>query len=261
MFKRHTLYTIGAICVAVAAMASVSSAAVIIAADFGEGAAYTGTNTPYHAATGATDPLAFTQVSSTGNATVSGYLLDLGRDDSKDSPDQLELARPVAYAAGTGTGIFNTDLTNDAVVDYSFSSTAVYRSPVGLQVQDLEPGSYRAYLILNFASNTATSLTGYGLVSSTDYADLPLSTMNNLGDVDGSNTTTWVNGENYLAWDFTIANGDYLYLAGHPTTYDSETTGPHGTFAGLIIEQIPEPASVALFGIGGLLIGTKRRRH
>lgn len=276
---------LGALAVLLAA-SSPARSQVLLSVDFGNGAAYTGTNTPYNVAADSSTALSFTQVM--GNGTYGGYGLTAGRDNTATAA-QVALNDAPSYnwtTLGYGSGIFDTNLTNDAETAVG-PTTAAPRSPVGFELSGLTPGTtYTAYLIPTFSSTTGTATTagvtaatyyGYALNSSTNYStttsDVPIAAMSLLGSVSNNYDASWVTGganSNYLAYTFTPGPGqDYAYFAFADYNDSVSTTSTSNVaFAGFILTEanteasIPEPSTFLLTLAGlGVVVMIARRRH
>lgn len=249
-------------------LASTSPAAVLLL-DFGNGAGYAGTNDPAHADGTVSGSYTTWSSVSTGSGTTSttdsaghSIVIDPARCQSgSNANNSLDLGSiaPSMASSASGSGIFATDLTKDALIDISGSA----RDPVGAFISGLPAGSYYVYVVAHYAGNIgtktlnvladATAVTGDG-------------TGNEFGNVydfakqdtlEGANSTSWQLGDNYARFtiDLTTAKPNLIVA-----TDSSQTIKGNSSIAAIMITPVPEPGSATILA-SLLWAGSRRRRR
>jgi hypothetical protein len=137
-------------------------------------------------------------------------------------------------------------------------------SAIGLRVDGLVAGEYRVYVMArntNSNAETAAPMNLYAttgsLASTFDFSSLSATVQANT-TYPTSNTTAYnefVSGENFVAIDVTLAEGQSLFLAS-----DGASAGePRGFINMVQVVAIPEPSVPLLAGLGLLALVRRRR--
>ena len=134
---------------------------------------------------------------------------------------------------------------------------------LGLRIDGLEAGVYTIYVLGRNTNSSATRSTdffaGAGPLSGAfDYSTLMASTAANSA-VPNTNPTgydAFIDGENFVSINVTLADGDSLYLASDGNPTGGELRG----FMNMVqIVSVPEPSAL-LFSLAGGLLAFRRRR-
>jgi hypothetical protein len=255
--------------------------------DFGNAGAYSGTNSPAHAA-GAI-PTTYTtwhQVNDTtknagfhiappndynGVATDSGGFnveYDLGRarkegDGSVNYGESLVGNWAYRNATPAGSGIWDTDLTRDAGVDFVNES----RDPLGIRLA-LNPGDYDVYVTAHYRGNTNVPLDLWigGLSNSGETVSMAATGMTQVADEfypDAvADETIWTEGSDYIKYNITLAAGEFLYVLSNNTNNIGSALANDATLSSMqIVTIIPEPGTLLLLVITGAALLLFRRRQ
>ncbi|EIQ01234.1 PEP-CTERM putative exosortase interaction domain-containing protein [Opitutaceae bacterium TAV1] len=248
--------------------------ALVLQLDFGPTAA-TGdalTNSPYHTVNdtfigsawntiGLTDIAAGALVWADGT-TATGVSLNLGASTSANTTTVALATQPSTNLAGTGvtTGIYaDTSVGRDAI----FSGTATGQTRyAGFVLEGLSAGTYEIYTIARNTNYTTSAYTqtvyAGALASGTTSFDVPTTlaltgtsgTLSYLANNATTFVSTWIDGENYVKFTVTLAEGECLALA---------VIGGGGDNRGflnsvqIVASAVPEPATVALLAGLGVL--------
>ena len=244
--RRLTLAALG---VTVGSFTMAPAAHGALQLDFGDASGYVGTNTPGHEDGGISDAEnTFTPV--TADTTVAAFgttvIVDMARNNGNDDSNAEAVRAPVTVTAAAESGIFSTELTDDAL--QSFTTGPNLRSPIGVEIEDLPDGNYIAYIVAHYSGNDGLAQRVFaGTLSSGqslyDISDLPLQ-----DTLTATTTDSWVEGNNYSEVAFTISGNSFYILVDDTAANSIYQT----TLTSLQIEQvpIPEPASPRAAGLG-----------
>ncbi len=152
------------------------------------------------------------------------------------------------YAGNAQSAIFNGNGTSD--------------SKSGIRVAGLDAGLYTIYVTAKNTNNDGEKngidayAILYGTVDSasgdTDFSGFASASMTNASTA-SPDPTTWIAGDNYVAFDVNVAAGQDLVIVSDGLTAN-ENRGFLNT-----VEIVPEPTTLALLAIGGLAAIRKRK--
>lgn len=174
------------------------------------------------------------------------------------------LQQPLAGNAGSIYGNGNNSANTAAArAGWIGGGTATAGTALGLRVDGLAAGDYRIYVMgsntnSNFSALPMSIHTTAGASSSTfTFSSVTAEGISN-PRFPSSNPTgynTFIDGENYVAVDVTVADGESLFLAAAGNV-STETRG----FLNMVqIVPIPEPSAALLAGVGLLALARRRR--
>jgi hypothetical protein len=213
---------------------------------------------------------------------ATGVILGLGQE-STGSNNIISFSTPITRTdlAGTGGGAANQTklLINNSIYGNDTSSTAAGRdgffggggstsdgAAIGMSLSGLAAGNYQVLVMSrNTNSNNASSptkiYTAVGAASGNfDFGALTATIQSNVGYSNAAYTSqyeSFVNGENYVAINFTITEGQTFFLAVDGANDASERRG----FLNMVqIVAVPEPTTYVLSCGTLLLFGLRRRR-
>lgn len=231
--------------------------------DFGS-TLYTGTDSPGHAdglATGSTWNNVSGDVASglvdENGAEVSGLAVDFGTG-TLASISYTNAIKPLSVDH-SAFPLWDDDLGEDHIVRDSGDPA------LAIAITGLTEGTYDFYFTGfrgdgNLESNPTRDYDVRWTTSTTTVTDFSGLATNTLTNDNETTETDWIAGNNYITGQFTVtASGEALYLY----TDSPELVGAApfiGVATSLSIVPIPEPASLVLLGLGGLLTLARHRR-
>ena len=208
---------------------------------------------------------------------ASGLSLTLGEGAANGTSINYSTPITKLTLAGSGGGVpgYQNLLTTGSVYGGDTSSTAAGRdaffgdnsNAIGLRLDGLSAGSYAIYVMARNVNTDAVQVpmnvfANTGASSGTfDFSSLTGSTELNTGYLATDYTdqyTTFQAGENYVALNVTVNNGDSLFLAVAGADSGIEARG----FMNMVqVVAVPEPGALAILGMGilGLLAVSKKR--
>lgn len=253
------------------AAASTTQAAIakVLQLDFGPAAA-TGsnlTNSPLHTAaptfTGATWNTVGTADISSGllwsdNTAATGVSLDLGVSPNSNT---INFGTQPGSSNALGTSVNSGVFAGSSVgKDGIFNGTSTQNNRIGLTLKGLPLGVYDIYVVaintnISFDDNRRTMAVGTQATASASTLDTTSLASLAITNHGTGLTTSWSDGLNFrkLSVTLTATNPDLTIFTFGPT--DLQTSNePRGFLNSVQVALIPEPASLALLGLGGLLI-------
>lgn len=215
---------------------------------------------------------------------ATGVVLGLGQESTGGS-NIISFSTAISRTdlAGTGGGtsgqknltgagsIYGDDTTaaNTAVGRDGFLGGGVATSTgaaIGMSLSGLAAGQYQVLVMSrntnsNLASAPTKIYTGVGAASGNfDFNALTATIQSNVGYASSVENpySTFINGENYVAINFTIAEGQTFFLAADGGNDAAERRG----FLNMVqIVAVPEPGACILLSGSLLLFGCRRRRQ
>jgi hypothetical protein len=190
-------------------------------------------------------------------STVSGINTSALYGTGGATPGNLSLVSNAGSIYGSGNNSGNSAAGRAGWLG------AATNTAIGMRVDGLAAGDYRVYVMSRNTNSNAASVPQFLFAttgaSSTSYtfSALTAATQANTGYANTNPTAynAFDEGENYVAIDLTLADGESLFLAA-----DGAASGETRGFFNMVqIVAVPEP-SLALLGSFGLLSLLRRRR-
>ncbi len=193
-------------------------------------------------------------------SAATGIALNLG---SVIGGTTINLASQPSTSNALGTGTSGGIYTSPSVGrDGIFTGSTGQNTRTGLQITGLAAGQYNIYVIARNTNTGAGSNEVYtihadaGAAGNFDSATLAQSGTNTFTAPNTFNTS-WVQSQNYVLLTVTLSSGQALNLASSATVNGNPARGFLNSVQ--VEHVIPEPASLALLGLGSLcLIGRRR---
>ncbi len=193
-------------------------------------------------------------------SAATGIALNLG---SVTSGTTINLASQPstsnALGTGTGSGIYaSPSVGRDGI----FTGTTGQNTRTGLQITGLAAGQYNIYVTSRNTNTGAgsnevyTILAGAGAVGNFDSATLAQFGSNTF-TAPNTLTTQWAQNQNYVLLTVTLSAGQTLNIASHAVVNGNPARGFLNSVQ--VAYVIPEPASLALLGLGSLCLIARRR--
>ena len=175
----------------------------------------------------------------TDGSAATGITVDFGL--GAGDIDWSSAPGPSNVGGATTSGIYDTALMRD----WLFTNG----SNLGVRIKGLAAGEYTVYaLVKEPTASTRTYDVGIGVDTDDTTALGDLTTQS----IAAGLPETWTAGTNYVAQAVTVSStDDWIVIITDPTN------ASFGTLQGFQI--VPEPSSLALLGMGGLLIARRRR--
>lgn len=255
---------------AAAALAVSPADASVLMLDFGPTVAAGGslTNSPYHAAdpgfTGATWNTVGTADVAAGllyadGSAATGVALNLGAVlNSTTVTLGTQPGSSGALGSATNTGVYtDASVGKDGIWHGSGGQT----TKLGVQVTGLAAGAYDIYVTARNTntgtgqpSDVETIYVGTGAAGSNiDTTSMSSETISFATTSNNVAVGAWVDAENYFKFTVTLAAGEALNVA-------SGAGGARGFLNSIQVTLVPEPASLAMAALGGLLMLRPRRK-
>lgn len=201
----------------------------------------------------------FDQSAGANNVLVDG----LGNDNGV-SFRYSEGITGVNFANGFTAGATNgpEDTTNPG--DSGTNGNALYQEVwftrpgdlgQGFQFKGLEAGSYDVYVYATESNNSNRSYDVTFQADSDDISSQGDGISNGIST--GNNTGAYIDGLNYTVQTIDIAAGENLVVFISAESNGAESFSSIGAIQ--LVGEVPEPSSLALIGLGGLLIARRRR--
>jgi len=184
------------------------------------------------------------------NGAATNVSLDLGVGSSY----LLNWATQPSSAAALGTS-----MKTGVYADNGHSATYHGSGEVGVRISGLAAGTYDIYISgRNTNTNSGVHMRYYYETVDSSSGNTSYSTGNShlmyypsLADLTAAGTlNTWEQDEDYALFQYTIADGEDIVVA----------ASSRGFIATMGIAVVPEPATMALLGIGGIAALLRRRK-
>ncbi len=216
------------------------------------------TDTTWNTSLGTADVAAGPLLTS-DNLSAAAVALNLGRGVVATTTSDLATQPGTSSTLGTALSSDIYGGTTSAARDGIFTSTV----PLTLQISGLAAGTYDIYYVgRNTNRGTADNYTQIifaGVSASAgdfNWGSYSSDTITYGSDAANSNTTTWVEGQNFAKLSATLGTGEVLNLAF--TGGGAEAN--RGFLNSLQIVAVPEPSGLLLAALSGVLLSLPRRR-